>query len=112
MPWCLDPHSGGKKIPPEFYPSLVARAAAYKLPDRSQGKFELKLRFKNQFCYLDSLEDGKLCPLGRFRYFNPDKWSVAFFTYSNDRYQPCFFNDGTWFGSFEQAIDVCSVYLV
>lgn len=112
MPWVLDPHSGGIKIPSALFDSLSARATAYQVAHSSQSKIQLKLRFKNQFCYLDGLENGKMSPLSRLRYFNPDRWSVAFFTYSNERYQPCYLSNGEWFGSFEEAIDVCSVYLV
>jgi hypothetical protein len=112
MPWVLDPHSGGVKIPSALFDSLIARAAAYQAAHFSQSKSQLKLRFKNQFCYLDALEDCNMSPLGRLRYFNSESWSVAFFTYSNERYQPCSLSNGEWFGSFEKAIDVCSVYLV
>lgn len=111
MPWVLDPHSGGKKIPPDLFASLTKRLATYKKAQFPHAKSELKMRFKNQFCYLESEEDGKSFPLGRLRYFNPDRWSVAFFSYSNEKYQPCFLDTGNGFGSFEQALNACSLCL-
>jgi hypothetical protein len=36
---------------------------------------------------------------------------IAFYTYSNERYEPCLFPNGEWCGSLEQAIAICEVYL-
>jgi hypothetical protein len=72
----------------------------------------LQLRFKNQFCYLDGAKKGEdTFPLGRLRYFGPDTLSLDFYTYSNDRYEPCMFPNGQWFGSLEDAIAICELYL-
>jgi hypothetical protein len=49
--------------------------------------------------------------LCRLRHFGPDRWSVAFFTYSNERYEPCFFQSGKPFGTPEEALDIGAVYL-
>jgi hypothetical protein len=45
----------------------------------------------------------RLC---RLRYFGPDRWSVAFFTYSHERYEPTFFASGEQFGTPEERLDV------
>ena len=50
--------------------------------------------------------------LCRLRYFgNEDEWSLAFFTYSNEKYSPCVFETGSFFGTPEQAFDVGAMYL-
>jgi hypothetical protein len=49
--------------------------------------------------------------LCRLRYFDEDRWSVAFYTYSHEKYEPCVFDTGEFLGSPEQGFDVGSVYL-
>ncbi|PYO57360.1 MAG: hypothetical protein DMD83_09565 [Candidatus Rokuibacteriota bacterium] len=36
---------------------------------------------------------------------------MAFYTYSNERYEPCTFPNGTFHGTPEEAFDVGAVYL-
>ncbi len=109
--WCIDPHSGGTKIPRENYNQITAQAAAHEAKQEWYPLYKLKLRFKGQFCYLDAYEEGQEpFPIGRLRYFEDD-WSLAFFAYSSESYKPCIFDDGEWFGSLEDAIDICSMYL-
>jgi len=112
-PWFLpSPNAGGTKIPPEQYPSIIRKANAYMVTRPRKSLVKLQLRFKNQFCYVDSLEkDGTISPLGRLRYFRDDKWAAAFYTYSNDRYELCCLPNGKWFGSFEEALSICETYL-
>ena len=46
------------------------------------------------------------------RYFgNEEKWSLAFYTYSHETYEPCDFNDGSDHGTPEAAFDIGAVYL-
>ena len=109
--WCRDPQSGGVKIPPHLQKTITDQANAYAAKQAWSRQFQLQLRYRNQFCYLDASEEGKeQFPIGRLRYFN-NEWSLAFYTYSNERYQPCMFENGKWFGTIEQAIAICSVYL-
>ena len=50
--------------------------------------------------------------LCRLRYFGrDDAWSMAFFTYSHERYQPCSFGNGRAMGTPEQAFAISAVYL-
>lgn len=113
MSWHIDPHSGGNKIPPALFEELQTQAHAYEQTCSWHPKHLIKLRFKNQFCYVDSFEEGKgPDPLCRLRYFAPDRWSFAFYTYSNERYEPCVFPNGEWFGTIEQAIAASSLYLI
>jgi hypothetical protein len=109
--WHYDPHSGGQKISPAVRSKTEAIALAYSKTRPWYPKYQLRLRFRGQFCYLDGCEDGgKAFPLGRLRYFSENKWSLAFYTYSNERYEPCIFPTGEWCGTVEDAIRICEMY--
>ena len=111
--WCICPQSGGSKIPPNLQKIITKQANAYAAKQAWSRTFQIKLRYKNQFCYLDASEKGKDdFPIGRLRYFSNGKWSLAFYAYSNETYKPCVFQNGGWFGTLEEAIDICSVYLI
>lgn len=111
--WCISPHSGGNKIPPTIQQAIIKKAEAYAATRPWHTKFELKLRFRSHFCYLDAKEiGGDLSPIGRLRYFSIDRWSLGFYTFSNETYQPCAFANGDLFGTIEQAIDICEFYMV
>ena len=49
--------------------------------------------------------------LVRLRYFQEDRWSFAFYTYSNDRYEPSMYPSGSFFGTPEEAFDIGATYL-
>lgn len=74
----------------------------------------LDIRFRGSFCYVDAAAKGRrsgpmhLC---RLRYCGQDQWSVAFFAYSSERYEPCAFESGSLFGTPEEGLDVGAVYL-
>ena len=110
--WYLDPQSGGDKIPLQIHQAIISQANAFASKRPWHPKFQLRLRFRNQFCYLDASDKGEQAfPIGRLRYFGLNKWSLAFYTYSNERYAPCLFPKGEWFGTLEEAIQICEVYL-
>ncbi len=113
-PWFPpSPHEGGLKIPPDQHASIIRQADAFAATRQWNSSYKLQLRFKNQFCYVDSLEkDGTVSPLGRLRHCRANRWSVAFYTYSNERYEPCYLPNGDGYGSFEEALAICEVYLV
>ena len=97
----------------------------------------IDVRFKGKFCYIDAFTepyvpedyDPKLfgesrrderierlrnvpTHLCRLRYFgDDDKWSMVFYTYSHEKYEPCMFNNGTFHGTPEEAFDTSSIYL-
>lgn len=51
-------------------------------------------------------------PLCRLRYFgNEDAWTLAHFTYSDERYSPCLFRSRSDHGTPEEALDIGMVYL-
>ena len=110
--WCFDPQAGGTKISPDKYSAIVAQADAYEKKQAWYPMFKLKIRFRSQFCYLDAFEEGKEpFPIGRLRFTNQG-WSLSFYAYSSESYKPCVFSDGRWLGTLEDAIDICSVYLI
>lgn len=50
--------------------------------------------------------------LCRLRYLGrDDAWSMDFYTYSNERYEPCSFGNGSAIGTPEQAFAIGSAYL-
>ena len=113
-PWVYDPQTGGSKIPLHIHDALCKQAEKFASGHTWYPRIQLKLRFKNQFCYVDTIEEGdeRLLPLCRMRYFNNNGWSLALFTYSNERYMPCTFPDGKWEGTFVAALEVCDPFVI
>lgn len=134
--WVYDPHSGGVKIPPTIQERVKMRILAYAETNYAGKYIRLDIRFRNQFCYIDAYTEPDVPPnfpppdfaetreevierlrntpthLCRLRYFgDADRWSMAFYTYSNEKYEPCFFRNGTFHGTPEEAFDTGSVYL-
>lgn len=133
--WMMDPHSGGNKIPEAVKRDTVTRVERHAAA-RYAGRYtRLDIRFRGALCYFDaylepeepskalleitgetaeeSVERMRKVPLHlcRLRYFSADRWSLAFYTYSNERYEPCLYSNGTFFGTPEEALDVGAVYL-
>jgi len=134
--WVFDPHSGGVKIP-----KAVQDRARQRVLDHAEKHFKgryisLDIRFRGALCYIDAyiepdvpegwppnghpetrgqmIERLRATPthLVRLRYFGgEDRWSVAFFTYSNEKYSPAMFPTGEWFGTPEDAFDMGAMYL-
>ena len=114
-PWVYNPHVGGVTIPPQVRHRTERRIRAYAEAHYS-GTFErLEVRFRGALCYIDAyVEDPPDVPLHlcRLRYFrNEDAWSMAFFTYSNEKYEPCMFRNGTFVGTPEEAFEMAAIYL-
>jgi len=113
MPWVYDPQSGGVKIPPRIQEELRAEVESFARTRSWYPRIHLSLRFKNQFFYIDMIEegDGRPFPLCRLRHFTKDRWSLALFTYSHERYEPCVFSSGKWEGRVEEAIALCEPFI-
>jgi len=114
MPWVYDPHSGGSKIPPQHHKNICKQAETYARARPWYPKIQLKVRFKNQFCYIDTLDkkDSRVFPLCRLRYLNTRGWSLALFTYSNERYEPCLLSNGQWEGTIKAALETCEPFII
>ncbi|MBK1723980.1 hypothetical protein [Thiocystis violacea] len=134
--WVFDPQSGGVKIPQRIQPDIRQRILDHAEKHYS-GKFNrIDVRFRGQFCYIDAYIEPFVAPdfdpqvfgetadayrerlsntpthLCRLRYFgDEERWTMAFYTYSHDAYEPSVFNNGTWHGTPEEAFDTASVYL-
>jgi hypothetical protein len=113
MPWVYDPHSGGVIIPAKNKALITAEVQAFERSRPWYPKYQLKLRFRAQFCYIDALKEGdsRPDPVCRLRYFSMTSWSLGFFTWSNDRYEPCAFPSGKLTGVLEDAISVCELQM-
>jgi hypothetical protein len=88
--------------------------AAKVLPEKAH---QIRVRFKlgpSEYCYIDA-DEGKglpLSPLCRLGWRgNLESWDLAFYTYSNERYQPCMYGTGEPLGTPEEALEVGIVYL-
>jgi hypothetical protein len=133
--WVYDPHVGGVKIPPAVRERTERRIRSYAAAHYA-GKFtRLDIRFRGALCYIDAyvepeepspellklrgesreqyLEAQRNYPihLCRLRHFSEERWSLAFYTYSNERYEPCVFPNGTFEGTPEEGFEVGAVYL-
>ena len=135
--WTYDPHSGGVKIPPQLQAETRERILRH-AEEHYHGKFtRIDVQFRGALCYIDAytepappssgmlkttgetraayLERQRNSPthLCRLRYLGPyrNAWSVAFFTYSHERYEPTFFESGELEGTPEEGFEVGAVYL-
>jgi len=132
----VTPTLGELKSQKECKKSTKKRILAY-AEARYSGKYiRLDIRFRGQFCYIDAykepfvadnfpppgfpesretyLERMRNIPnhLCRLRYFGDEgSWTFAFYTYSNEKYEPCFFDNGTFYGTPEEAFESAAVYL-
>lgn len=133
--WVFSPHSGGSLIPPGLQQATRARILAYAHAHYT-GRFrEIEVRFRGALCYIDaSVEPEPAGPNGsrratgkqatpprepdpvmhlcRLRYFSGrGLWTVAFYSYSHERYEPTFFPSGEIHGTPEEAFDLGAIYL-
>ena len=115
--WVYDPHCGGQKIPPLLQAETrerILKHAAEIVPDKAS---QLRVSFRGHFCYIDADEPDHPIPLhmcrlrylGRFR--EPKAWSLAFYTYSHEKYEPSVFGSGEFEGTPEEALEIGAVYL-
>lgn len=134
--WVYDPQSGGRKIPDSIKPGVCKRILDY-AEKHYAGKYtRIDVRFHGKFCYIDAYtepsapDDSFLKVIGesreeyierlrnspihlcRLRFFgNENRWSMAFYTYSHEKYEPCYFHNGSWEGTPEEAFATSAVYL-
>ena len=133
--WMFNPHAGGLKISSSKQREVRQRIERYAASKYAGRYNRLDIRFRGTLCYVDAfIEPEPPSPsllkttgetkeqfvdrlrsvpthLGRLRYFGGDRWSYAFYTYSNGRYEPTIFPTGDWFGTPEEAFDIGATYL-
>ena len=114
MPWVYDPQGGGVKIPLKTHNDVCNQIETFARTRPWYPKNQLKVRFRNQFCYIDTIKEGddRFFPLCRLRYFTQKSWSFALFTYSNERYEPCIFSNGKWEGTIEAVLEICEPFII
>ena len=132
------PHSGGVNIPDAVRNRTRQRILAY-AEKHYTGKYtRIDVRFRGKFCYIDAYTEPVVAPgwpppdspetreeyierlrntathLCRLRYFGKeDAWAFAFYTYSNEQYEPALFPNGTFMGTPEEAFETsANVYLL
>ena len=136
--WVYDPKSGGVNIPDKIRPRIRKRILDHANKHYSVRFNRIDVRFRGKFCYIDAYTEPFVpeddydqdlfgesreehitrlrntpTHLCRLRYFgDEDRWSMAFYTYSHEAYEPCFFVTGNWEGTPEEAFDTSSVYLM
>ena len=134
--WVYDPHSGGVKIPQAVRDRTRNRILAYAKKHYSGKYTRIDVRFRGQLCYIDAYTEPYVPPdfdasvfgesrdnyierlrnvsthLCRLRYFGDEElWSMAFYTYSHEKYEPCAFNNGGFHGTPEEAFKTSAIYL-
>ncbi len=135
-PWVREPDSGGVKIPKLVQARIKQRILKYAEAHYSGKYTRLDIRFRSQFCYIDAYKEPYIAPdfppanfpesredyierlrntpihLCRLRYFGDEEgWSFAFYTYSNEKYELCVFNNGSFYGTPEEAFESSALYL-
>ena len=133
--WVYDPHSGGVNIPPAVRARTERRIHNY-ADKHYAGKFtQVDVRFRGALCYIDVYTEpdettGRVLPRGetrdrwlarmrstpthlcRIRYFGDEnRWSFAWFTYSNEKYEPSFLNTGEDHGTPEEAFETSAHWI-
>ena len=134
--WVQNPHSGGSKISDAVQERTRDRILVHAKRTYDGRYSRIDVRFRAQFCYIDAFKEPELSDswpppdwpesrdaylermratpfhLCRLRYFSGlDRWSLAFYAYSSESYEPSFFQSGEWFGTPEEGLDVGAVYL-
>ncbi|HEV2687759.1 MAG TPA: hypothetical protein VGV35_04370 [Bryobacteraceae bacterium] len=112
--WVFSPHRGGQKVSPALQEQTRQRVLKHATKIIPKKASQLSVWFRGPFCYIDAQEPDspepmKLC---RLRYMGSlSGWSMAFYTYSNEKYESCTFPSGTFCGSPEEALEIGVIYL-
>ena len=130
--WVFSPGSGGTPIPEAVKRRTTVRLNGYAVEHFAGRYTRLDIRFRGQFCYIDAYTNpGPLGPdwpppgwhetreeyvermsntpthLCRLRYFGDEEaWGFAFYGYSHERYETSVFDNGTFFGTPEDAFEI------
>jgi hypothetical protein len=134
--WVFNPQTGGKKISPPAQEAVKERILEHAKRNYSGKHKRIEVKCRGALCYIDVFQEPdvvKECPaasmgesrqhiidhlrqipihLCRLRHFGADRWTLAFYTYSRERYEPCIFPNGEWFGAPEDGFDIGAQYLI
>lgn len=105
---------GGGPVPESIQGQTRQRVLAHAekiLPGKASW---IDVRFRSNYCYIDAREPDGSPPTHLVRLSwegDVERWSLAFYTYSNEKYQPCVFGNGQPFGTPEEALQIGAVYL-
>lgn len=111
--WVYDPHSGGTAVPANIQYTVREQLRKHVQKQGYTAIRELLVRFRSQFCYVDAYigDETEATHLFRLRYIAiPGHWSLAFYSYGNEKYEPCLYNTGELCGTPQEALDTCSIY--
>ncbi len=116
--WMYDPDSGGVRIPERTKNDVRRRLEGYAAKYLRGRYTRLDIRFRGRFCYVDAfvepertggtiggetaaqrLERLRHTPvhLCRLRHFAPDRWTLGFYKYSDEKYELCFVDEANGF---------------
>jgi hypothetical protein len=124
------PGTGGVPIQPNIQARTRARIEAFAAEHYAGNYTRLDIRFKGKFCYIDAYtEPPPFHPipgfpeteeeyhermtstpthLCRLRYHGIDRWEMAFYKYSDEKYELCIFDNGSFFGTPEEGFDTAA----
>ena len=113
--WVYAPHGGSAKLSQQTKETAVQQIESYEKTRPWFPGIRLTARWRSQFCYVDTVEnvggEVRSMPLCRLKY-EGGEWSLALFTYSNDRYEPCYLSHGKLSGTIEQALIACDAFVL
>ena len=134
--WVLNRDSGIKKIGEAAKERVKERILKHAQKNHAGKYLRLDVRFRGAFCYIDAFTEPYVSDnfnadqyqmtreeytealrnepthLVRLDYRgSDDSWGMAFYTYSHEKYEVCFFSNGTPYGTPEEALDIGALYL-
>lgn len=107
-----------KALTPAIQKQIEERVMAHARKILPLKADQIRVRFKSRsgsdYCYIDADEGNglalmHLCRLGWRG--KSEEWDLAFYTYSNEKYQQCVYGTGKFLGTPEEALEVGIVYL-
>ena len=133
--WDFIPESGGIKIKENIKKQTEKRIIQYAETNLASCYTRLDIRFRNYFCYVDAytepeVPDGewpddfpetreeyverlKKTPYHLFRlrfYGDEEKWGLAFYSYSSNKYETSVYPTGEFFGTPETALETAAEF--
>lgn len=134
--WVYNPHTGGKSIQPGVKARTERRILEY-AAKHYPGKFiRVEVRFHGALCYIDAYTEPGEPPRGplptgetraqwierlrntpthlcRIRYFgDEERWSLAWYSYAHEKYEPGFLMNGEDHGTPEEAFQTSALFLL